>query len=110
MPFSLERLGLGMDFCRLKVCLSVLILKSLERQPRCRGVDLNGDGLGQLTLDVCRWFASTSVQCLNSYAAKANDVPIKMICFIKKNGRILQDRPFCMELKLPSHSSTTKMA
>ncbi len=31
--FSLERLGLGMDIRRLKVCLSVLFLKSLERQP-----------------------------------------------------------------------------
>ena len=110
MAFSLERLGLGMDIRRLKVCLSVLILKSLERQPCCRGVDWNGDGLGQLTLDVCRWFASMSEQSLNSYVVKANDVPTKMICFIKKNGRILQDRPFCMELKLPSHSSTTKMA
>jgi hypothetical protein len=110
MAFSLERLGLGMDIRRLKVCLSVLFLKSFERRPCCRGVDLNGDGLGQLTLGVCRWFVSTSEQSLNSYAAKTSDVPTKMICFIKKNGRILQDRPFCMELKLPSHSSTTKMA
>lgn len=99
-----------MDVRRLKVCLSVLFVKPLERQPCCRGVDLNGDGLGQLTLGVCRWFVSTSEQSLNSYTAKASDVPTKMICFIKKNGRILQDRPFCMELKLPSHSSTIKMA
>ena len=79
MAFSLERLGLGMDIRRLKVCLSVLFLKSFERRPCCRGVDLNGDGLGQLTLGVCRWFVSTSEQSLNSYAAKASDVPTKMI-------------------------------